>query len=76
MTETIKLRCYRCRLTPDKIEEYIEGAKDEGITPDEFVKKEEGTYNESNGHFCCTDCYIEIGMPATAPGAETRWIAP
>lgn len=59
---------------PDQIEEYIEEAKDEEMTPDEYVRSAEGTYNRANGHFTCTDCYIKMGMPAK-PYPET-WVAP
>jgi hypothetical protein len=33
-----------------------------------FVISEEGTYNHLNGHFTCTRCYIEIGMPTGPAG--------
>ena len=68
--------CAYCRKKPNEIEEYIEAAEYEEITPDEFVRTCEGTYNPKNGHFCCTDCYIKIGMPATEPGAGKGWVAP
>lgn len=68
--------CPYCNKKPSEIEEYVEAAESEGTTPDEFVKTGEGTYNKDNGHFCCTDCYIAIGMPATEPGAEHGWVAP
>jgi hypothetical protein len=64
--------CIGCNKRPDELEEYIECAGACGMTPDEFVKAEEGTYNPENGHFACTDCYIKMGMPV----AEPRWIAP
>ena len=64
--------CFKCKKRPHEIEEYVEAAEAEGITPDEFVQIGEGTYNKKNGHFFCTDCYIEIGMP-TKPGG---WVAP
>lgn len=50
--------CTGCNKTPDQIPEYIEGAREAKTTPAEFVKSEEGTYNKTNGHFLCTDCYI------------------
>lgn len=56
-------RCLGCMKKPDEIEEYINGATDEGITSLEYVQQEEGTYNPRNGAFLCTDCYIERGMP-------------
>jgi hypothetical protein len=80
MTETMnrgprKPECIRCGRSPDQIEEYRVYAEGEGLTPDEFVRLEEGTYNPDNGHFACTYCYIMLGSPAAAPG-EGRWIAP
>ena len=42
------------------------------MTPEKYVKTEEGTYNKNNGHFLCTECYIKDRMPATPEG----WVAP
>lgn len=64
--------CVGCKKRPDEIEEYIEIAKIEEMTPDQFVRSEEGTYNRANGHFLCTDCYAKAGMPSTPRG----WVAP
>jgi hypothetical protein len=64
--------CFRCGRTPGEIEEYLFDSKQEDMTPNEFVIALEGTYNPANGHFCCTDCYIEIGMPSSEDG----WVAP
>lgn len=47
----------------NEIEEYIESAKEENMTIEDYIKNEEGTYNPSNGHFYCTRCYIKLGMP-------------
>ncbi len=64
--------CIGCNKTPNEIEEYIEMAIEEETTPDEYVKREEGTYNRKNGHFACTSCYCNMGMPSSPKG----WIAP
>lgn len=64
--------CFRCGRRPDQIPEYVEFAEMERLDPDQFVRELEGTYNRSNGHFACTDCYVEIGMPSSREG----WIAP
>lgn len=64
--------CIGCNKKPEEIEEFIELAKEMNVTPDEAVRREEGTYNHANGHFTCTDCYIEIGMPTSPEG----WVAP
>lgn len=74
----IKPLCTGCNKNPDQIQEYVDGAKEMSeqesieLTPDEFVREEEGTYNKTNGHFLCTDCYIEAGMPSSPKG----WVAP
>ena len=64
--------CTGCNKHPDELEEYVEASKEEGETPDEYVRKDEGTYNRSNGHFLCTVCYCKAGMPSSPRG----WIAP
>lgn len=38
----------------------------------EYVIHEEGTYNPTNGHFLCDDCYIAAGMPT----AHNGWVCP
>lgn len=72
--ENIKPICTGCNLRPEEIEEYITDAEESDMTPDDYVKTEEGTYNETNGHFLCTDCYIRAGMPALP--YPQKWIAP
>lgn len=61
-----------CRRFPADIPEYELAAADEGSTPDDFVRFQEGTYNPVTGHFACTDCYLAMGSPAGAGG----WVAP
>lgn len=67
--------CCECGLTPEQLDEYVEAAHEMGVTPEEYVRREEGTYNPENGHFCCTECYIKIGMPSTGV-AFGGWKAP
>lgn len=64
--------CFRCGRTPGEIGEYIAYAKESDMTPDEFVVAEEGTYNPAHNTFCCTKCYVAIGMPSSPKG----WVAP
>jgi hypothetical protein len=64
--------CIGCGKTPDQIEEYIDAASALDMTPAEYVRSEEGTFNPDNGHFACTGCYIAMGMPSSPRG----WIAP
>lgn len=61
-----------CERRPDQIPEYVEAAKEHEMTPDEYVKREEGTYNPDNGHFLCTTCYVKHGMPSSPRG----WVCP
>jgi len=68
---TITPICIGCNKTPEEIEEYILIAEEEKMTPTEFVRQEEGTYNRENGHFVCTKCYLEMGMPSSPKG----WVA-
>jgi hypothetical protein len=64
--------CIGCGKKPDEIAEYVEASKPRnfggrGCAPDEYVRREEGTYNPETNRFACTSCYIDMGMP-TAPG--------
>jgi hypothetical protein len=60
----MNLRCKICKKSPSELEEYVVESSYEGIAPDEFVLKEEGTLNKRTGEFYCTECYIKIGMPS------------
>ena len=64
--------CIGCGKKPTEIAEYVEAAEHEDMTPDSYVRSEEGTYNRESNRFACTKCYVELGMPATPQG----WIAP
>ncbi len=68
----ISPRCNGCSKCPDELEEYRWAVEDTEMSPDEFVRLEEGTYNTENGHFLCTDCYISAGQPSGPRG----WTAP
>ena len=69
---TAKPFCVGCHKYADEIEEYIEAGAADEMTPDEFVRELEGTFNPDNGHFLCTICYVQAGMPSS----ECGWIAP
>lgn len=60
--------CMGCNKTPDELDEYVEAAEVEEMTPAEYVASEEGTYNSENGHFLCTSCYVKAGMPSSERG--------
>jgi hypothetical protein len=59
----VVLKCRGCGKTPDQIDEYVIEAAREGIEPEEFVRREEGTFNPKTGLFWCTSCYIAAGEP-------------
>jgi hypothetical protein len=64
MNKVFEIRCAGdCKRLPKEIGEYVEGAIEENMTPDQYVRNQEGTYNPWNGHFYCTSCYIKLGMP-------------
>lgn len=66
--------CIGCGRSPRDMSEYVTAAQDYGMDPTQYVRQEEGTYNPKNGHFCCTECYVDrLGMPSSAPGG---WVAP
>ena len=58
------IHCADCQHLPHEIPEYVQAAADEGITPEQFVIQEEGTYNSSSGRFWCTDCYFRRNCPS------------
>jgi hypothetical protein len=72
-----------CRRYAAEMEDYDsfifeseEDERDNGpVTPEmreNYVIREEGTYNHLNGHFACDSCYIDLKMPS-GPGG---WHAP
>lgn len=66
--------CVRCGLNPRHLPEYMDAAQREGggVTPELYVIYNEGTYNPTNGHFTCDNCYILLGCPSSPTG----WVAP
>ena len=57
------IKCKVCNRKPDEILEYTIAADEEGITPEDYVFKNEGTFNFSTSLFYCTKCYINKGIP-------------
>jgi hypothetical protein len=55
--------CIVCNKTADELEEYKFGAEENDMTPEDFLIEQEGSYNPSNGHFYCTDCYVKSNCP-------------
>ena len=70
----MEIRCCCCGKKPEELEEYIEGAHEEGMTPEAYVQQEEGTFDPDTGGFACSPCYIRMGMP-TRPYPDS-WRAP
>ena len=60
--------CMGCKHEPSALSEYAEPAAKEGVSVEQYVRREEGTYNPTNGHFLCTPCYIRAGMPTEPHG--------
>lgn len=65
--------CVGCNKKPNELPEYSDAMTESGLSNDDYVWKEEGTLNMTNGHFLCTPCYIKAGMPSARFG---RWFAP
>ena len=69
--------CFRCGKPASS---FISGAMmaedDEPISPAEYIRREEGTYNRDTNRFACDACYIAIGMPVGEPGNDYGWKAP
>lgn len=74
MEPAMKPVCIGCGKTPEQLCEYTDPQIIGDMTPDNYVRTEEGTYNRTNGHFACSICYIAMGMPAKR--YPDRWIAP
>lgn len=69
---TLEPMCVGCGKHPADDPYLVELAEEEGSTPDEYVRYNEGTYNPENGHYLCDTCYIKAGMPSSPYG----WVAP
>ena len=67
------IRCVRCCRVPRDILEYADAANYEDMSPEQYVREQEGTYNPKNGLFACTECYIALGQPTG--GKHGRWVA-
>lgn len=69
--ENHEVICIGCGKKPEELKEYSMDLRP-GQTPTDYVRAEEGTYNPNNGHFLCTPCYSDAGMPSSPRG----WVAP
>lgn len=52
-------RCKHCGKKCTEINEYVIAASLENITPEQYVTREEGTYNRKTNTFECTSCYVK-----------------
>lgn len=64
--------CFRCGRGSDEISEYTSMVTAGEYNSTVAAVMDDGTYNPQTNHFCCTHCYIAIGMP----GAMGGWKAP
>ena len=67
------LMCEVCTARPCDIYEYIQAAEDNNTTPEQYVIDQEGTYNEEQNIFWCTQCYIRIGSPPGKAGQNAKY---
>ncbi len=65
--------CPYCGKSPDQLDEYVDMGRENKMSPSAFVAMFEGTFNRENGHFACTPCYVDIGMPTNN---GKGWVAP
>lgn len=68
-----------CKRPAEDIPSVVAFAKDNGLTPAEFVRQEKGTYNPQTRHFLCDECFIaeENRRGARLVGANgTPWRCP
>ncbi|NBJ71020.1 hypothetical protein [Clostridium sp. 1xD42-85] len=64
------MHCPFCKRAPRDIPEYIEQANFNEMSPNDYVRMDEGTYHAETDLFCCTDCYIKIGSPLNSDLAK------
>jgi hypothetical protein len=69
-TAALDIRCNGCKKRPDQIDDIRESASANRMTPLDYVKVLEPTFNKGNGHFMCTDCYMDAAI------TDPAWRAP
>ena len=50
------MHCAGCGKQPGQIREYVESAADFEMTPEEYIRCEDHTYDHARGSFWCTPC--------------------
>lgn len=71
--ERAMLCCKVCKKEPHKIDEYIRESREYGLTPEEFVIREDGTYNKITNKFICTACYCKQELTNLINGGFKKW---
>ncbi|MGP0583669.1 VVA0879 family protein [Paenibacillus timonensis] len=70
VSEGTSMTCIGCGKHPNEIDEYVEAAAENDMTPTQYVIEEEGTYDRFEPkRFYCTSCYIKAGMPVFREGS-------
>lgn len=70
LSENAVIACIDCGKKPEEIKYIVNNAKADKVTPDEWIKENEGTFNRENNKFYCDPCYIAAGTPLGKAGAE------
>ncbi len=56
-------RCANCKEKAEDLPEYIEASERENMSVNDYVLLYEGTFNQTNAHFLCWDCWNLLGQP-------------
>lgn len=67
------LRCAGCGKRPKETHGVY--AVEAGMTPEQYVRREEGTLYEPTGMYLCDLCYIRNGSPSGHWPDTPRWTA-
>lgn len=72
--------CALCHKQAHEIPDVVMAAEAEGMTPETWVRTQEGTYNPANEHFLCTEDFIAEeerrgGVRLAGPDGQ-RWVCP
>tara|TARA_R110000824_G_scaffold69581_3_gene179140 strand:+ start:4216 stop:4416 length:201 start_codon:yes stop_codon:yes gene_type:complete len=62
------MKCMNCGKHPKDLPCYSEMAREMKVTAADYVRSEEGTFNEVTQTFACDDCYILMGCPSSPEG--------
>lgn len=71
--------CPACGRQAADIPDVVMFGKENGLSPEEFVRQEDGTYNPASEHFLCDTCFIvyEAHKGSRLVGENgKRWVCP